>query len=62
MFGSSPAEVEPGVLIGSADELRDRIRRFVEAGVTHFILICPPQTSKDTIRRFAEEVIPEFRI
>jgi F420-dependent oxidoreductase-like protein len=61
LFGVTPEQAAPGALIGSASELRDRVRQFVEAGVTHFILISNPPFDHDSIRRFAEEVMPAFR-
>jgi F420-dependent oxidoreductase-like protein len=60
-FGAPPDQVEPGLLVGTANEVRDRISRFIEVGVTHFILIANPPFEENSIRRFAEEVMPEFR-
>jgi F420-dependent oxidoreductase-like protein len=60
-FGATPEAVEPGLLVGSSAEVRDRIQRFIEVGVTHFIMIANPPFSHDSIRRFAEEVMPGFR-
>ena len=60
-FGTTPEAVEPGFLVGPASEIRDRIHRYIEAGVTHFIGIANPPFSHVSIRQFAEEVIPEFR-
>jgi len=60
-FGSSPEQVEPGLLIGSVDELRERIRQFIDVGVTHFILLVAAPFHHKSIRRFAEEVIPSFK-
>jgi F420-dependent oxidoreductase-like protein len=60
-FGSSPEQVEPGFMIGSPSEIRDRIHRWLDAGVTHFIPIARPPYDQRSLRRFAEEVIPEFR-
>jgi F420-dependent oxidoreductase-like protein len=60
-FGRPPEEVEQGFLIGSVEELRDRINSFIEVGVTHFILITPAPFSHDSIKQFAEKVIPAFR-
>ena len=61
MFGAPVEAVAPGFLIGSPAELRDRLRQFVEVGVTHFILIPHAPTDHATISRFAEEVMPAFR-
>ncbi len=60
-FGRPVEEVEPGLLVGEAGLIRDRIHKFIEVGVTHFIMIANPPYNHDSIRRFAEEVIPEFR-
>ncbi|HWP43907.1 MAG TPA: TIGR03560 family F420-dependent LLM class oxidoreductase, partial [Blastocatellia bacterium] len=38
-FGQPPETVEPGLLVGSAEEIKDRLHEYVEAGVTHFISI-----------------------
>jgi F420-dependent oxidoreductase-like protein len=60
-FGRSPEDVEPGLLIGSAEEIRDRIAKLIEAGVTHFILIASAPFNHDMLRQFAEDVIPHFK-
>ncbi|HMG34134.1 MAG TPA: LLM class F420-dependent oxidoreductase [Blastocatellia bacterium] len=60
-FGAPPEAVEPGLLVGSPSELRDRIHRYIEIGVTHFIGIANPPFNHDSLRRFAEEVTPAFR-
>lgn len=60
-FGRPAEEIEPGLLVGSAGEVRERIERFVEAGVSHFILIGNAPFNRESIRRFAEEVMPAFR-
>jgi F420-dependent oxidoreductase-like protein len=60
-FGQPPENVEPGLLVGPPGEIRDRIHALVEAGVTHFISIANAPFNHVSLRRFAEEVIPEFR-
>lgn len=60
-FGLPVDVVEPGLLVGDASEVRDRINQFIEEGVTHFILIGNAPFNHDSIRRFAEEVMPSFR-
>jgi F420-dependent oxidoreductase-like protein len=60
-FGRSPEDVEPGLLIGPAEEIRDRIAKLIEAGVTHFILIASAPFNHDMLRQFAEDVIPHFK-
>ena len=39
----------------------DRIAQFIDVGVTHFIPIANTPFNHESIRRFAEEVIPAFR-
>ncbi|HWX41733.1 MAG TPA: TIGR03560 family F420-dependent LLM class oxidoreductase [Blastocatellia bacterium] len=60
-FGRSPEDVEPGLLIGSAEEIRDGIAKLIEAGVTHFILIASAPFNHDMLRQFAKDVIPHFK-
>jgi F420-dependent oxidoreductase-like protein len=60
-FGQPPENVEPGLLVGPSSEIRDRVHALIEAGVTHFISIANAPFNHDSLRRFAEEVIPEFR-
>jgi F420-dependent oxidoreductase-like protein len=60
-FGAPPEQAAKGMLVGSVEEVRDRIRDYIDAGVTHFITIMNAPFDHDSIRRFAEEVIPEFK-
>jgi F420-dependent oxidoreductase-like protein len=60
-FGITPEQYELGALVGSASEVRDRIAQFIDVGVTHFIPIANAPFNHDSIRRFAEEVMPAFR-
>jgi F420-dependent oxidoreductase-like protein len=60
-FHESPDLVEPRLLIGSVSQIRDRIDRYIEAGVTHFITLASAPFDLNSIRRFAEEIIPHYR-
>lgn len=60
-FGAEPEQMADSLLIGPVEEIRDRIHSFIEAGVTHFISIIDTPYDHNTIRRFAEEVIPVVR-
>jgi F420-dependent oxidoreductase-like protein len=60
-FGITPEQYELGALVGSASEVRDRIAQFIDVGVSHFIPIANTPFNHESIRRFAEEVIPPFR-
>lgn len=60
-FGITPEQYGLGALIGPASEVRDRIAKFIDVGVTHFIPIANTPFNHESIRRFAEEVIPALR-
>ncbi len=60
-FGITPEQYALGALVGTASEVRDRIAKLIDVGVTHFIPIANTPFSHESIRRFAEEVIPAFR-
>jgi F420-dependent oxidoreductase-like protein len=60
-FGAEPEQMEAAFLVGSVSEIRDRINGLIDAGVTHFISTLNPPYDHDTVRRLAEEVIPDFR-
>jgi alkanesulfonate monooxygenase SsuD/methylene tetrahydromethanopterin reductase-like flavin-dependent oxidoreductase (luciferase family) len=60
-FGITPEQYALGALVGSASEVRDRIAKLIDVGVTHFIPIANTPFNHESIRRFAEEVIPAFR-
>jgi alkanesulfonate monooxygenase SsuD/methylene tetrahydromethanopterin reductase-like flavin-dependent oxidoreductase (luciferase family) len=60
-FGLTPEQYERGALVGTASEVRDKISQFIEVGVSHFIPIANTPFNHDSIRRFAEEVIPSFK-
>lgn len=60
-FGITPEQYEHGALVGSPAEVRDRIAKYIDVGVTHFIPIANAPFNQESIRRFADEVIPAFR-
>ena len=47
--------------VGTVETVKDRIGRFVDMGVEHFILFFLPVLGLDGPRLFAEEVVPEYR-
>jgi F420-dependent oxidoreductase-like protein len=59
-FGVTPEQYAPSTLVGTVAEVRDRIQALIEVGVTHFIPIANTPFNHDSIRRFAEEVMPGF--
>ena len=54
--------VQPHWPIGSPQECCDKIARYVEAGLTKFVLwpACPPSGLIAQVDRFAHEIIPRF--
>jgi F420-dependent oxidoreductase-like protein len=60
-FGRTPEEMESGTLVGTVAEIRDRIQKFISAGVTHFIVSAMPPFDHNTLRRFADEIMPSYR-
>jgi F420-dependent oxidoreductase-like protein len=60
-FGQTPEAMEPGLLVGSIRQVRERIQEFIDAGVTHFIVSEMPPFDHDALRRFAQEVVPAYR-
>jgi len=53
--------VSRSVLAGSPKEITDQIRTYVDAGVTHVIVHIEPPYDPHLLRRFAGEVMPNFR-
>jgi phthiodiolone/phenolphthiodiolone dimycocerosates ketoreductase len=51
------------VFFGSPDNLIDGIERYVKAGTRHFVVnfFVRPNVLRDTLKLFAEKVIPYFR-
>jgi F420-dependent oxidoreductase-like protein len=49
------------VLAGSAEEIREKIRSYVDAGATTVIITTRPSRNHDLMRRFASEIVPAFR-
>jgi F420-dependent oxidoreductase-like protein len=61
--GLPEEEARKWVLAGNPGEVADQVRAFVEAGVTHVIAMsfAPYGNQIESVRRFAREVMPEFR-
>lgn len=61
-FGMPVAAMAERCAVGSAAECVDRLRGFVAAGCTKFVLfpLCPPDELVSQIERYAGQVIPAF--
>ena len=49
------------LLAGSASSIRDKIKTYTDAGVSHIIMNIQPPYDPALLRRFANEVMPSFR-
>ena len=48
------------LLAGNPEQLREQIQRYVDAGITHFILQTPPPLAAKALERFRGEVMSAF--
>jgi alkanesulfonate monooxygenase SsuD/methylene tetrahydromethanopterin reductase-like flavin-dependent oxidoreductase (luciferase family) len=58
--GSSPEEAVKSVLLGSPDELKQQVQAYKDAGVEEMYLAQWPTVRMESLRKFSEQVIPEF--
>jgi F420-dependent oxidoreductase-like protein len=49
------------VLAGSADEIKDKIRSYLDVGATSVIITTRPSINQELMKRFASEIVPAFR-
>jgi F420-dependent oxidoreductase-like protein len=57
-----PWRASQRVLVGTPAQVVEQIQRYINAGITHFILLIPPTYDPQaTLRLFAAEVMPAFR-
>src|SRR5262245_11839305 len=49
------------VLARSADEIKDKIRSYLDVGATGVIITTRPAINHDLLKRFASEIVPAFR-
>ncbi|MCS6817472.1 MAG: LLM class F420-dependent oxidoreductase [Blastocatellia bacterium] len=60
-YGQPAEAIEPTVLVGSVEEIGERLRHYIEVGVTHFIGVLRAPFHHASLRRFAEAIIPIVR-
>jgi F420-dependent oxidoreductase-like protein len=60
-FGASPQQMSERMISGGKQECLDRVRAYVDAGVTHFIFMCIAPYAVDQLQGFAEDVAPYAR-
>lgn len=59
--GVSEDQAARSLLLGSIDEVKQQVKAFIDAGVQEFMLAQWPRFHAESLRRFSEQVIPEFR-
>ena len=60
-FGEPFESYAAGNLIGTPEQVAERIRTYVDLGCTYFVPWCSDYPDDTTLRLFAEQVMPEFR-
>ena len=53
--------VRASILAGSPDQVLAQLRRYIDAGINHFILQTPPPFDFEMLGRFSEEIIPALK-
>jgi alkanesulfonate monooxygenase SsuD/methylene tetrahydromethanopterin reductase-like flavin-dependent oxidoreductase (luciferase family) len=59
-FGEAASQVEPGTLYGSSARIIDAVGRYVDAGADWILIAARAPFDHESLRRFAQEVIPAF--
>ena len=61
--GVTPTEIDQLTMIGTVEQIRAKLRRVQARGVksVSWVLLMPYAENRTTLRRLAEEVLPEFR-
>jgi alkanesulfonate monooxygenase SsuD/methylene tetrahydromethanopterin reductase-like flavin-dependent oxidoreductase (luciferase family) len=55
-------EYTKGTIVGTPDQVTERLQRIVDAGADYFIVTIPRVAyDQEPLRRFAQEVMPHFR-
>jgi len=58
--GGTPEEAAKSVLLGNVDEVQAQVAAYRDAGVEEIYCAQWPRTHIESLRRFSEEIIPEF--
>jgi len=61
IWGADPATWREANLVGTPEQVCDRIQRYVDAGCGAFVIWPSDYPSHETLTLFAQRVIPEFR-
>ncbi|HEV7534495.1 MAG TPA: F420-dependent oxidoreductase, partial [Acidimicrobiia bacterium] len=61
-FWGEPAESwRAGNLVGTPEQVAEKVARYVELGCTYFVPWCSDYPDTTTLSLFAERVMPQFR-
>lgn len=60
-WGGDPEQWRQKALVGTPEQVSEKIQRYLDAGCTGFIPWCPDYPSTETMELFATKVIPNFR-
>ena len=61
VWGKDATEWRNEALVGTPDQVSEKIQRYLDAGCTGFIPWCSDYPSTETLELFATKVIPNFR-
>jgi alkanesulfonate monooxygenase SsuD/methylene tetrahydromethanopterin reductase-like flavin-dependent oxidoreductase (luciferase family) len=61
VWGKDAVEWRNEALVGTPDQVSEKIQRYLDAGCTGFIPWCSDYPSTETLELFAKKVIPNFR-
>ncbi|CAB4659465.1 unannotated protein [freshwater metagenome] len=60
-WGIRPDQWREKALVGTPDQVSEKIQKYLDAGCTGFIPWCPDYPNTETLELFAKKVIPHFR-
>lgn len=60
-WGLPPEQWREKALVGTPEQVSEKIQKYLDAGCTGFVPWCPDYPSTQTIELFATKVIPHFR-
>ena len=61
LWGDSAESWRSKALVGTPEQVSEKIQKYIDAGCTGFIPWCPDYPSTETIELFAKHVMPNFR-
>jgi F420-dependent oxidoreductase-like protein len=61
IYGGDAEQWRERALVGTPEQVSEKIQRYLDAGCTGFIPWCPDYPSTETLELFAKKVMPNFR-